>query len=346
MRRFGLFLAFALAFATVSALPAGAEDLYTVGNIHVDASGISTSAARSAALAQGRPKAWTVLYRRLTRQQDWGKEPKLDPATLERIISAFFVNNERRSTTRYVADVTYSFSPESVARVLSGAGVAFTQMQSKKILLVPMAPGYSRGSSWTFAFTNPRFAQSVVPFALPGNDNLNGVTFDTANWLDVEPIATRLHAGEAVLVLAAPNGKNLTLTFKRMAPGAIPAKSSVDVPMLPGGAASTYASAADAAVHAIEEMWKNQTALDVGQQGHLVVDVRVDGLEQWTALQNQIASVPNVAGISVIAMDIGMVRINLTYLGSVDQLKSALAQQGVTLSSRGGTWTVSASAPP
>jgi len=346
MRRFGLFLALALAFVTASVLSAGAVDVYTVSNIHVDASGVSTSAARSAALAQGRPKAWAVLYRRLTRQQDWGKQPQLDPATLERIISSFFVNNERRSTTRYVADVTYTFSPESVARVLSGVGVAFTQVQSKKILLVPMAPGYFRGSAWTFAFTSPRFAQSVVPFVLPGNDTLSGATFDTANWSDIEPVATRLHASEAVLVLAAPNGKNLTLTLKRMAPGAIPAKSSVDVPMLPGGAVSTYASAADAAVHAIEEMWKAQAALDVSQQGHLLADVRIDTLPQWTALQNQIAGVPNVAGISVTAMDIGMVRINLTYLGSVDQLKEALAGQGVALTNRGGTWTISASASP
>ncbi|MBV8978441.1 MAG: hypothetical protein JO261_04245 [Alphaproteobacteria bacterium] len=328
-----------------SALPGRADDLYTVGNIHVDASGISTSAARSAALAQGRPKAWTVLYRRLTHQQDWGKQPQLDDASLERLIRTFTVANERRSTTRYVADVSYSFSPESVARVLSGSGVAFAQSQAKRLLLVPMAPGYSRGSPWTAAFAAPRFAQSAVPFSLPGNENLEGMTLDTANWQQIEPIATRLHAGEAVLVLATPNGKTLTLTLKRMGPGALPAKSSVEVPMLPGGAPATYAAAADAALHAIEEMWKSQSALNISQQGHLAADVRIESLAQWGALQAQMAAVPNVAGISVTAMDIGLVRINVTYLGTIDQLKDALAAQGVALASRGGVWSIASAAP-
>ena len=38
---------------------------------------------------------------------------------LQRIIRTFTVKNEKRSTTRYVADVTYTFSPEGVGRVFA-----------------------------------------------------------------------------------------------------------------------------------------------------------------------------------------------------------------------------------
>jgi hypothetical protein len=336
-------LAFALAFA---AAPALADDMFTVGGIHVDASAASASTAQLAAIAQGRPKAWDILYRRLVHQQDWGKEPKLDDASLQRIIRSFLVKNERRSTTRYVGDVTYEFSPEGVQRVLGGVNIAFAQSQPKRILLVPFAPGYSRNSSWTFAFTSPRFTSTAVPFALPAGDAFEGVGFDTANWNDLSGAAARVHATEAVLVQATANGKTLTLTFRRLGAGELPTKTSIDVPMLPGGAASTYSNAADAAVKQIEEIWKQHSAADVSGTGHLTADVRIASLTQWTSLQNQMAAVPNVSGIAVQAMDIGEVRITLAYLGTTDQLKDALAAQGISLVRNGSEWSLSGTEKP
>ena len=52
-----------------------AADVFSVGGIHVDASGPSASVAQLAAMAQGRPKAWAILYKRITKQQDWGRQP-------------------------------------------------------------------------------------------------------------------------------------------------------------------------------------------------------------------------------------------------------------------------------
>ena len=57
---------------------AAAQDLYTVSGVHVDASAASSAEALNVAIAQGRPKAWQILYRRLTRQQDWARQPALD----------------------------------------------------------------------------------------------------------------------------------------------------------------------------------------------------------------------------------------------------------------------------
>src|SRR5437868_1527305 len=96
--------------------PALADDLYTVAGVHVDASGASSSEALNVAIAQGRPKAWQILYRRLTRQQDWTRQPMLDAPALVRLSRGYTPTNERRSTTRYVADVAYNFNPDAVAR--------------------------------------------------------------------------------------------------------------------------------------------------------------------------------------------------------------------------------------
>ncbi|MEI9931864.1 MAG: hypothetical protein WDM89_15325 [Rhizomicrobium sp.] len=264
MRRFIFSMAFALASAFVLLWPHTvlAEDVYAVSGIHVDATGPSASAAQITAMAQGRPKAWTIVYKRVTKQADWGRQPNLDDASLQRIIRTFTVKNERRSTTRYVADVTYTFSPEGVAKTLQSIGATFLQAQQKRILLVPMAPNYTSTSLWTSAFAGTRYSGSAVPFAIPSSGDqatLGGLSFEGANWADVEPPAGRIRASEAVLVQVVPGQGHLTINLKRLGSGELPAKTSFDVPLQKGGAAGTYSSAADAAVHGVEEMWKTPT---------------------------------------------------------------------------------------
>lgn len=342
-------LCLALAASTLLTRTALAENVFEVANIHVDASAKSVAEARSEAIAAGRPVAWATLYRRLTRQADWGRQPALDGAALQRLVIGYFPSNERRSTTRYVADLTYTFNPEAVARVLQGAGIPYTAAQVKRILVVPMAPGFARGTAWTAAFASARFANAPVLFALPAGDAqdmvaLGGLTFDAATWDQIASVAARVHATEAVLVLAQPNGTKLGLTLKRLGAGTVPSKASLDVPMLQSPVA-TYPGAADAAVRAIDDMWKNQKVVDFSQKGKLLADVRFASLGQFAALESAIATVPNVAAVGVAALDIGQARLAINYIGTTDQLRAALAQAGVALNAKGQGWQIAAAQP-
>lgn len=337
-----------LAGLCLAAAPAQADATFEVGGIHVDASGPSAAEARTAAVANGRPAAWGVLFKRLTRQQDWGRQPPLDAATLQKMVTGYFPVNERRSTTRYVAEMTYTFNPEMVARVLQGAGIPYTAVAAKKVLLIPMAPGFARNSAWTTAFASPRFLTAPVPFALPVGDAtdaavLGGLNFDSANWDHVAPAAARFKATEAVLVLAIPSGNKLQIAVKRLGQGEMPMKSVVEVPLLQNVIA-TYPGAADAAVRAIDDVWKSQKAVDYSQKGRLTADVRIASLGQFAALENAIAGVPNVASVGVAAMDIGAARLTISFIGSTEQLKVALAQAGVVLRGGPGNWQIGASA--
>ena len=337
-----------LVLAVGSFAAAHADATFEVSGIHVDGSGPSTSEARMSAIASGRPTAWSILFKRLTRQQDWARQPALDAATLQKMVIGYFPVNERRSTTRYVAEITYTFNPEMVARVLQTAGIPYTAVAAKKVLLVPMAPGYARNSALTTTFASPRFATASVPFALPVGDAadmaaLAGLNFESANWDQVAAVATRLKATEAVLVQVSGAGNKVQVAVKRLGQGEMPVKQVADVPLLQNLQA-TYPSAADAAVRIIDDMWKNQKAVDFSQKGHLTADVRIASLAQFSSLENAIAGVPNVASVTVAAMDIGEARLTIAYLGSTDQLKAALAQAGVVLRGGPGSWQIGAGA--
>jgi hypothetical protein len=321
-----------------------ADDLYTVSGVHVDASASSSAEAANIAIAQGRPKAWQILYRRLTREEDWPHQPALDPAALVRVSRGYVPANERRSTTRYVADVTYQFNPEAVSRVLRDANIAFTQGAVHRILLVPMSP--TNNGPWAQAFAAPGLRNSVVPFALPAApdaSDLGQLDFDNASWDDVAAAAGHVNATEAALVqVTSANGK-VTVNIRRLGQGETPTKSSTDVALLQTLSA-TYPAAAQAALATIDDLWKSRAVVNVNSRGTLIADVRVSSLEQWGAIQAALAGIDNVTGVQVVAMDVGYARLSIAYQGTQDQLHDAMSGQGFTLSGRPGAWIITRAA--
>lgn len=328
----------ALALLAFFAAPAAAQNLYTVSGIHVDATAASSSEALNLAIAQGRPKAWTVLFRRLTRQQDWAREPKLDGAALLRLSRGYTIANERRSTTRYVADVTYIFNPDAVARTLQAAGIAYTQTVAKRIMVVPMAPGFTAGG-WAQALIAAS-RESLVPYTVAGaGDGVNNVNFDTSGWNDVSAAAAKLKVSEAALVQVLQGSGKLIVTVRRLGPGTQPTKTSLDVPLSANTNAS-YAAAAQAAVRTIEDMWKTRAAVDFSQRGKLNVVAHPMNADQWGAIRTALGTVDNVTGVDVTAMDIGYAQLSLSYQGGVEQLRQAMGEAGLSLTGQGGSWTL------
>jgi hypothetical protein len=333
--------ALALLFAPAVVRPALAQEnsLFTVSGVHVDASGASSTEALNSAIAQGRAKAFQILYRRMTRQADWPRQPALDGAALLRLSRGYSIANERRSTTRYVADVTFLFNPEAVARLLRASQIAFSQTQARRILVIPMSPGVGHGP-WASALASPALRDSLVPFTVlaPEDDaGLAGLNFDAAGWSDVAAVAAKNHVTEVGLVQAVYAGGKMTVNIRRLGASEQQAKAQVEVPMT-GTVGTSYPVAAQAAVRAMEDLWKARTAIDFSQRGKLTVEVRIADLGQWGEIQTQLAGISNVTGATVTAMTTGYARMNLTYQGSLEQLREALGGAGLSLSNRSGQW--------
>ena len=78
-------------------------------------------------MTQGRPLAWSTLFRRFTGQPIWGTEPQLAESELLGLILSSDAGNIRRNTTRYLADVTFHFNPEEVRQLLRRSNIVFTE---------------------------------------------------------------------------------------------------------------------------------------------------------------------------------------------------------------------------
>jgi len=340
--RFPFILPALAAVALVAAAPAWAQgrpDLYTVSDIHVDVTGKSNTEAFTNAIAEGRPRAFQILFRRLTQQRDWGRQPILDQAGLLRISRGYNPANERRSTTRYVADVSYIFNPDAVNRLLRAANIAFTQGGASRILVVPMAPNVS-GGAWAQALGAPNVQQNaLVPFTLPSVEDLRSLAnlnLDAATWADVAAAAGRVRATEVALVQALYAGGKVTVNVRRLGANQGSAKSSVDVPAPTLGTA--YPAAAIAASTTIDDLWKSRTTIDPNLRNRITADMRIASLAQWNEVQTALASVSVVTGVTVMAMDTGYARMQIAYMGTADQLREALGTAKLSLVNRGGLW--------
>ncbi|MGZ5939982.1 MAG: hypothetical protein ACXWLD_08180 [Rhizomicrobium sp.] len=354
MRQYFSRLAPLLALAFAALLPQGAwaaDPTYAVSGIHVDATAASAAAAQAIAIDQGRPRAWDILFKRLAKQADWVKEPKLDAVALRGLARGYTVSNERRSTTRYAAVVTYIFSPEAVARVLRTISPSYAVTQAKRILVIPMSPTFNRASGWSSAFSSPRFGGSLVPFVVPSGGApdvaaLSRLQFDATNWADVELVAGRIRATEAVLALAVPIPGKVQVWLKRIGVAEAPTKASFDVPLVQNNVTQTYPAAADAAVHGIEDMWRQKSPVDFSTRSSLTADIRLTSPAQWNTIQTAMGMIVNVRDVSVVAMDIGMIRVSVSYLGTSDQLHDALVPVGVALTKDESGWTLAYAPPP
>jgi hypothetical protein len=337
-------LSIALAFLALlpfSAAEAGPpSDPLTVTGIRVDATAASATEAQNIAINSGKARAFQEVLKRLLKPEDIAKVPAQDDVSLTRLIASYLPQNVQRSTTRFVALMTYTFNPAAIHHLLRTANIAYTDAQAHPILILAMSPRWAGRSPWAAAWATPLYSHAAIPMVLPYGDALDqqalaNVNFNTTTWADVEPSASRVKASEAMLVQINVTGGQTVIKMKRLGIG-----TSAPVPdvTVPGNNLNADAAAAAAAIAAY---WKSRAVIDFGHRNRLLADVTIDSLEQWGTLLARLGGVPNLTAVTVPAMDTGMAQVSLIYVGTAEQLHDNLATAKVDLDQKtGGGYTL------
>jgi hypothetical protein len=310
-------------------------DLFTIVGAKVEASAESAVSARDAAMAQGRSAAWRTLFRRLTAAANWRKEPMLDEKALERLIRGFDVANERRSTTRYLANVTFHFNPAAVRNLLRQSNIAYTETRSPPVLVIPLiagTPGFDPMSMWNAAWKDPQLEQGLVPFVTPAADDADAALFERPDaaqidWAALAPMARRYDASTVILAIASGDAK--TVQMVELSPTGRAAASFAY-------AQSSFPSDAQAIAERADDIWKSRNAVDFAARAHLVADVQFDSLDDWAKIRSALTAVRSVNDVDVTGLALHEAEIAITYSGRADQLRDALAQQKLELLSMDG----------
>ena len=325
---FGLLTLFAFSIGAQAA-PA---DPFTIIGVHVDATAASSTAARDAALAQGRPAAWTKLYRSLAPQASWSKQPQLNDFQLQHIIRSFEVANERRSNTRYIADVTYVFSPSEVRKLLRGAGAPMADSGSKPALIIPLVGGhYDPNGAWARAWSDPAVGglmPMVFPRGEPGDNALiSRGNFGALTWDSVAALAKRYDATEVVIAEASANGQQARLTELWAPVGRTVDSIAVARP--------DFKLTALTAARKLAESWRSRSAVDTSAKLRLLADVEFSSPTDWARIRARLALVKMVTSYEVNGLSAREARVRIVHYGRAEQLAAALSAQQLELISVG-----------
>ncbi len=334
-------------FGQAAAQPA---DLWTVTNVAVDATGASPSAAKEAALSKGRQRAWTEVFRRITPSSQWQAQPPITDAELEPMVKSFDISNEKHSSTRYLATVTYVFNPSAVRSALRKSGTQFSESKAKPVLVVALSgSAWAPESSWGKAWSVQSQRGRLVPVAVPRGDDQDRAALATistaADWAVVKPLADRYGASSVLVATAGKSGTALSVNLAHIKPDGRQARNGTYAPQ---GTEDEFALAnrtAGAIADNLQEDWKRTTSVDYGQQASINVGITFNSLAEWVATKRSLESVKLIQVLAVEELNMRNARIRLDYVGKTDQLQTALSQTNLYLiSDAQGNWTLSRNA--
>ncbi|MEM7173144.1 MAG: DUF2066 domain-containing protein [Pseudomonadota bacterium] len=368
MRKSALFsfLAFLLLLASVlSGHPLGgtaavAQEVFAVKGVAVDKTAQSASQAREAAIAQGQQIAFQRLVQKLVPDYEWSRVPNLTADEIAPLVLDFSVSNERTSSVRYLADLTFRFRPSEVRAKLRQSGVSFAVTESKPVLVLPI---YSEGGQdflwgafnpWFETWALRREDNGLVPFIVPLGDLEDIAVIDSRGALEadsqsIERFGER-YGTEDVLVTYAAFSGDLALGDAELQiitwPGADVTQSATDrFSQGPDDTLETLlARAADGIAYRIEENWKQQNLLEYGNQRSLPIWILSQDLASFLEIRDRMKGVASIEGIKVSRLSKSWSLLQVSFVGDESKLSIALDQQDLRLAlSPDNEWLLSRS---
>jgi hypothetical protein len=351
------------ALALLAAAPgARADAVFTVDGLAVDQTAETAAAAREAALAEGQARALRRLMQRLTVSVDWPRLPKLSGADVAELVQAIEIENEKTSAVRYLAELTVSFKPESVRRLLQANDIPMAETPGLAVLVLPVyrEPGalllWDEENPWLAVWmARGGDRQALRPVVVPVGDlqDLVAVSAQQAvagDAVALAAIAERYGASGAIVLLAdvaaALGGAapQVTVWALRHDESLGVAETIAQLPPVPlaedGDRQAQLAPLAEQILQAMQDRWKEPRLLQFDQQNEMQVRIPLDGLDDWIAVRRRLQAVPAVRDSRLVQMRRDEAQVALRYVGDPQRLRLLLAQGDLELEQGLDDWVL------
>lgn len=341
-------------------------NMFEVRNVPVDVTAASAAEARDRALLAGQRAAFYRLLTRLTLQRHHDSLPDLDAKTVATYVRDFSVSGEKTSDVRYLARLDVRFKEGDVRTLLEEFTIPFSETMSHPALVIPLLnrggrPNLWRDPNpWRVAWSNRDLPLLPVPMMLPIGDleDVAGLSEERAMATDpgvLESMARRYGAGATIVARAniAPTSivstglPYIDLSLTRLDIGIGAETYTVRIDAEAGEAVDrVFNRAVDRAIRLIEENWKAQTLMRFGEGGVLAVNVPIRSLDHWLSIRRGLDRIAVIRHMNLTAISRKEALVDIHFIGTTDQLVRSLAQSGLALQEKAGTWSMRASETP
>jgi hypothetical protein len=298
---------------TVLAAPALAADPFTVAKVPVDAQASSAIEAQSLAIQDGYAVAAQILLERLTLAEERQAKglPELTPEIVGPLIRGQTIENERRSTTRYLGDVSIAFNPSAVQQLLRAQGLTMVTSQAQDHLIVPV--GITPDSPTGRSILSGRHAHMLTPLiSVRAQDFQSDASFGFPDDSALKSLAQRYNKDRILLVSSTGGG----LAYESINVGT--------------GERSRYPVARDFDSLALDLQndWKEQTAVPSATSLTSTASILYNSLSEWQRLQRAINTASQVSDARLDAVSKDGALMTLRY-GDFARLQAEMRQKGV-----------------
>ncbi|MCZ4280367.1 DUF2066 domain-containing protein [Kiloniella laminariae] len=335
-------------FVLTSGLFAGAAqavpEVYTVRNITVDATAKSASDAKAEALSQGYEKAFQILVERLVPQSDLGKVPRLSSKDALGYVLDISLSEERSSAVRYIAKMTVRFKESQTRTLLRNTGAALAETISKPVLVLPIQ---NRGgesllwgdrNDWRLAWSGLEDSNGLVPLTLPLGD-LEDISFvDAKGALKGQPglweLSARYGSSDVFISVAdlSEDGNSAKVSAVRVGQFGEGRTYRLDVKRSENETTGQMLQrAAQSLDRMLQQDWKQENLLQFGVERWILVQIPIDGLQDWVLINNRLQDIPAINRMNTRTLKRDMVNLDVYFVGDERQLTLALAQKDLAL---------------
>jgi hypothetical protein len=324
---------------------------YTVRGIEVDVEAENAVMAREMAIESAQREGLRRVLERLTLPQYVDRLPAADQQALSTLVTAFEVEEESTSATRYVGRLSVSYDEAAVQALLQGTAVPIVLETPPSLLVVPAlqeADGlavFTGPEGWRDAWSTEATRNTLLDIRLPVGDLVDLRTLGPQA-LEDEPenalaLAAERYGAEAAILLVAraddPSSPTRVAVTERGNHGWRTGFAGDSLTM-DADPTTVWQAAVRRTKTALENEWKAGNLVAMDQIARLPVSVALGSLEEWADLRRRLDQVGAIRDIDVETFSQQRADLVFNHIGNVDQLQRALEARGLQLSEGAGTW--------
>jgi len=331
-----VFLAALCAFAPGAASAQARDNVYAVSGVYVNETAANAAAAQQAGFAAAQRAAFERLVQRLTLPAELVARgmPVVEGTALERLVLSVDVEQERRSSTRYIGRLTVRFDPSGVRTLLRSQGLTVVDTRTSAVLV---SPGTVAGTAeetatmWREVWSQGGFGDELVPLvvapaSLP----------PTPDWTVAGPTAQSNGALSVLYATLRVQGSTATASLTEVDANARRERGEVAARIEGTDSAAMRAALASLAEQAsmrIQDEWKARIATGGGQRARISASALYSDQRQWESIKGglEAAAQTVISEIRIEAVGREGALVSFSFVGDRNALIAELGRRGIRL---------------
>ena len=346
MRQLFFLFALVVAFVASAITLVHANELYIVRGIAVDVSDVSAVVARQKAIREAQILGFYRLLRRITLQQDHDKLPRSSFEDIQPMIDSIEIEDEKTSSTRYLANVTINFNQDVLREFLSSRNIGFLEVLPPTTLVLPLYFDAERSlwrdtNSWWNAWRNlnPNFLSISYLLPLADLEDRSILPIDAID--DASRLAQLARRYEADRILVAQmRPDNTRVDVDVSVYRILPENSEVQRFAQFNFVTVNMDKAVADITTQIEQNWKERSIQAQDAPSTFRLRARFGSIQEWTQIRKQLETAPYIRTLQVEEMNIHNAWLQIGFNGKGKTLVDGLRRNGFLVSQESNIWTL------